>query len=179
MTQSLIVCFTLKCWCMAAVVNVKIQATECGNANTCQSLKIFSLIEELHGSDFCGRTTEICSGNSALFILFGPNLNVSCKAICESLSFVLVWAIFAFPCQFRLNSWDDPNFGMLLVLPLLLVHFMVLAVYLPLYAVYLPLFAVNTLAFLRMNLMYMCTYVCDRTCESASNVCCLQSWFSG
>lgn len=110
MTRSPIVCFTLKCWCMAAVVNVKIQATERGNANTCQSLKSFSFLPywgTLHGSEwvtFCGITTESCSGNSALFNLFGPKLNVSCKATCYSLSFLLVWAIFAFPCQFRLNS---------------------------------------------------------------------------
>lgn len=46
--DTITVCFTLKC-CMAAVVNVKIKATECRVANTCQSLKssVLCLIEEL------------------------------------------------------------------------------------------------------------------------------------
>lgn len=109
MTRSLIVCFTLKCWCMAAVVNVKIQART-RERQYLPKFEIFSFLPywgTLHGSDwvtFCGRTTESCSGNSALFNLFGPKLNVSFKATRYSLSFLLVWAIFAFPCQVRLNS---------------------------------------------------------------------------
>lgn len=100
-TQSLIVCFTLKC-CMAAVVN-KIKATECGVCQYLPKFEIFSFLPywgTLHTSAFfyCW-TREICSENVVLFIISGPKVNVHCKATCYSLHFLLVWAIFAFPCH--------------------------------------------------------------------------------